>query len=146
MPIKFYSGAYFFQAWAWNLRLGTSSLKSFPEDLYSRFFRPKKIHRTQSGLNLRTLDLEASTLPRNHRWLVNICVKWDLFVLYTSVYNSLVRSIVFWEYSHRHLKHWETRRKRITTAERHACGRVWEHNPLTYQGLLIFREVRLSPL
>ena len=33
----------------------------------SGFLRPEKIHRPQSGLNPRTLDLEASTLPRDHR-------------------------------------------------------------------------------
>ena len=46
-----------------NLGLGTSSLKSLPEDLSSGFLLPEKIHRPQSGLNPRTLYLEASTLP-----------------------------------------------------------------------------------
>ena len=50
---------------AWNLRLGTLSLKSLPEDLCSGFLRTGKTHRPQSGLNPRTLDLEASTLPRD---------------------------------------------------------------------------------
>ena len=31
------------------------------------FLRPEKIHRSQPDLNQRTLDLEASTLPRDHR-------------------------------------------------------------------------------
>ena len=43
------------------------SLKSLPEDLCSGFLCPEKIHRPQPGLNPRTLDLEVSTLPRDHR-------------------------------------------------------------------------------
>ena len=46
----------------WNLRLGNPSLNSLPEDLCSGLSRHEKIHRLQSGLNPRTLDLEASTL------------------------------------------------------------------------------------
>ena len=42
---------------------GPPSLKSLAEDLCSGFLRPEKIHRPQEGLNLRTLDLEASTRP-----------------------------------------------------------------------------------
>ena len=41
--------------------------KSLPEDLCSGFLRPEKSHRPQTGLNARTLDLEASTLPRDHQ-------------------------------------------------------------------------------
>ena len=41
--------------------------ESLAEDLCSVFLRPEKIHRPQLGLNPRTLDLEASTLPRDHR-------------------------------------------------------------------------------
>ena len=37
------------------------------EDLCSGFLRPEKIYWLQQGLNLWTLDLEASTLPRDHR-------------------------------------------------------------------------------
>ena len=33
----------------------------------SGFLRPEKIHPPQVGLNPRTVDLEASTLPRDHR-------------------------------------------------------------------------------
>ena len=33
--------------------------------------RPEKIHRPQSGLNLRPLDLEVSTLPRQIMEIVN---------------------------------------------------------------------------
>ena len=61
MPIKFGSEAYFFMLEV--LRLGTPSLKSLPEDLCLEVLRPEKIHRRQPGLNPRTLDLEASTLP-----------------------------------------------------------------------------------
>ena len=43
------------------------SLKSLPEDLCSGFLFPEKIQRPQSGLNPRTLDFEASTLPRDHQ-------------------------------------------------------------------------------
>ena len=32
----------------------------------SGFLRPEKIHRPQPDMNPRTLDLEASTLPRDH--------------------------------------------------------------------------------
>ena len=46
---------------------GAPSLKSLPEDLCLGILRPEKIYRPQSGLNLRTLDLEASKLPRYHR-------------------------------------------------------------------------------
>ena len=46
---------------------GTPSLKSFPEDLCSGFLHPEKINRPQPGLNPQTLDIEASTLPRDHQ-------------------------------------------------------------------------------
>ena len=36
-----------------------------PEDMCSGFQDPEKIHRPQPGLNPRTLDLGASTLPRD---------------------------------------------------------------------------------
>ena len=42
-------------------------IKVLPEDLCSGFLRPEKIHRTQPDLNPRTLDLETSTLSRDHR-------------------------------------------------------------------------------
>ena len=45
---------------AWNIRLVTNGLKSLPEDLYSGFLRPEKIHRPQPDLNPRTADLQAS--------------------------------------------------------------------------------------
>ena len=48
------------------------SLKSLPEDLWSGFLRPEKIHSPLPGLNTRTLDLEASTLPLDHRGLIRI--------------------------------------------------------------------------
>ena len=41
-----------------------------PGGLVLRIFTPEKIHRPQSGLNMRTLVLEASTLPRDHRDLL----------------------------------------------------------------------------
>ena len=44
-----------------------SSLKSLPEDFCSGFLHPEKIHWPQPGLNPRTLDLEVSTLPWDHR-------------------------------------------------------------------------------
>ena len=56
MPIKLCSEAYFFRLEvlqrAWNLRLGTPSLKSLPEDLCSGVLYPEKIHRPQPELNL----------------------------------------------------------------------------------------------
>ena len=38
-----------------------------PGGLCSGFLRPEKIHRPPPDLNPRTLDLETSTLPRDHR-------------------------------------------------------------------------------
>ena len=61
MPIKFCSEAHLF------LGSRTPSLKSLPEDLCSGFLLPEKTHRPQPGLNPRTLELEASTLSRDHR-------------------------------------------------------------------------------
>ena len=44
------------------------SLKSQTRDPQpGGFLRPKKTHRPQTDLNPRTLDLEASTLLRDHR-------------------------------------------------------------------------------
>ena len=45
----------------------TPSLKSLPKDLCSGFLCPEKLHRPQPGLNPQTLDLKASTLPRDRR-------------------------------------------------------------------------------
>ena len=42
-------------------------LKVSAEGLVLRIFMSWKIHRLQSGLNSRTLDLDASTLSREHR-------------------------------------------------------------------------------
>ena len=42
-------------------------LKFPPGGLVLRVSRPEKIHRPQPGLNPRTIDLEATTLPRDHR-------------------------------------------------------------------------------
>ena len=55
------------------------SLKSLPEDLCSEFLRPEKIHQPQPGLNPPTLDLEASTLPQDHRGRLKygIYVGWN---------------------------------------------------------------------
>ena len=58
---------------------GSPSLKSLPEDLCSGFLCPEKIHRLQSNLSPRTLDLEASRLPRDHRGRLKIAlVKFEL--------------------------------------------------------------------
>ena len=61
----------FFQAWGSFTSLKSQtrdpSLKSLPENLCLEFLRPEKVHRPQQDLNPRTLDLEASTLPRDHR-------------------------------------------------------------------------------
>ena len=38
-----------------------------PGGLVLRIFTPEKIHRPQPDFNPRTLDLEAITLPRDHR-------------------------------------------------------------------------------
>ena len=67
------------------------SAQTLPEDLCSGFLRPEKIHRPQPGLNPRTLDLEASTLPRDHRgrleasvWLLKIWngQEYDMMIAY----------------------------------------------------------------
>ena len=42
-------------------------LKVIPGGLVLRIFTSGKIHRPHPGLNPRALDLEASTLPRDHR-------------------------------------------------------------------------------
>ena len=61
----------FIQAWGSFKSLKSQTrdpqIKVPPEDLCSGFLRPETIHRPQSGLNPRTLDLEARTLPRDHR-------------------------------------------------------------------------------
>ena len=71
MPIKVCLEAYFFKLEvlqrALNLRLGNPSLQSTPEDFCSGFLRHENINRPQPDLNPRTLDLEASTLPPDHR-------------------------------------------------------------------------------
>ena len=64
------SEAYFFRVEFFNQISDSEppAFKSLPEDLCcSGFLRPEKIHRSQPGLNPRTLDPEASTLPRDHR-------------------------------------------------------------------------------
>ena len=61
MPIKFFAQRPIF------LRLGSPSLNSLPEDLYSGFLRHEKIHRPQPDLNPRNLDFEASAFPQGHR-------------------------------------------------------------------------------
>ena len=69
MPIKFCSEAYlgFFnepvksQTWDPQLKVRPGGL------VFRIFLHPEKIHRPQPGLNPRTLDLEASTVPRDHR-------------------------------------------------------------------------------
>ena len=43
------------------------SFKSLPEGLCYGFLRPEQINLPQPGLNPRTLDLEATTLLRDHR-------------------------------------------------------------------------------
>ena len=56
------------------------SFTSLSEDLWSGFLRPEKIHQPQSGLNLRTLDLEARTLPRDRLEVPLACIpplKWS---------------------------------------------------------------------
>ena len=52
--------------WPWNLRLRIHCLKSLPEDLFSGFLRPEKIHRPQPGLNPQTLDLEDDEIRRRN--------------------------------------------------------------------------------
>ena len=69
------------------------SLKSLPEDLCSGFLRPEKIHRPQPDLSPRTVDLEASTLPRDHRgrqaaYLITIIVIIWLFIHSYNVHTS----------------------------------------------------------
>ena len=79
MPVKFCSEAYFFRLEVLKeAEISDPQLKVPPGGLGSEFLRPEKIHRPQPDLNLRTLDLEANTLPRDHRdWLV-----WVWIILY----------------------------------------------------------------
>ena len=65
------------------------SLKSLPEDLCSEFLRPEKIHQPQPGLNPRTLDLEAITLPRDHRGRLLECY-YEVFPLHLWNYKCTV--------------------------------------------------------
>ena len=71
MPIKCCSEAYFSGLRFFNEpQARDPQLKVPPQDLCLGFFRPEKIHRPQSGLDPRTLDLEA--LPREHRGRLRI--------------------------------------------------------------------------
>ena len=67
MPIIFYSEAYFSVLRLFNEpEIFDSGPPALLEDLCSGFLRPEKIHRPQLDLNPQTLDLEASTLTRDH--------------------------------------------------------------------------------
>ena len=99
MPIKFYSEAYFFQAWS-----SLKSLKSQTRDPHLEvppgvvvlsIFTSWKIHRPQSGLNTRTLDLEASTLPGDHRGrLTSLFTKQEV---QCSISGSVMRFLFKWK-------------------------------------------------
>ena len=70
MPIIFCSEANFFQArgslMSQKSQTRDPQLKVPPRGLVLRIFT-FKVHRPQPGLNSRTLDLDASTLPRDHQ-------------------------------------------------------------------------------
>ena len=78
MPIKCCSETYFF-------RLEVLKSQTRYPSLCSEFIRPKKIHRPQPGLNSRTLDLEASTLPRDHRGRLSVTLL-STFTAFRPVY------------------------------------------------------------
>ena len=60
-------------------RLFFSGLRFFNEpDISDSGPPPEKIHRPQLGLNPRTLDIEASTLPRDHRGRPRVCLKYTM--------------------------------------------------------------------
>ena len=58
----------FFEAWGSLMSLKSQTQDPQLEDLCSEILHPEKIHRPQPGLNVRTLDLKASMLPRD--WLL----------------------------------------------------------------------------
>ena len=66
-------------------------LKSLPEYLCSGFLRPEKIHRPQSGLNPRTLNLEASTLPKfgERNRSEKVAVHWAAMTIPSIQYNTI---------------------------------------------------------
>ena len=57
------------------------------EDLCSEFLRPEKIHRPQPGLNLQTLDLKTSMLPRDHHFKLNLITSLQVFLSYHIIFN-----------------------------------------------------------
>ena len=67
MPIKWGSEAYFSDLWFFNepeiLDSGPPALSPSWRTCAQDFYALKKIHGPQPGLNLQTLDLEASMLP-----------------------------------------------------------------------------------
>ena len=83
-------------------------LKSLPVDLCSGFLRPEKIRQPQSGLNPRTLDLEASTLPRDHRGRLSttlslhssLNVRDHVSQPYSTTGNTIVLYILMYPYTH----------------------------------------------
>ena len=76
---------YFFQTWGSLMSLKSQTretqLKVPPEGLVLRIFTSWKIHRPQPGLNPRTLDLEASNLPQEHRGRQVLCY-WKSYIAY----------------------------------------------------------------
>ena len=69
------------------------SLKSLPENFSSGFLCPEKIHRPQPRLNPRTLDLEASTLPGDHRGRQGIFLKFRWIFYASCSYSYFKHSI-----------------------------------------------------
>ena len=106
----------FFQAWgsltSLKSRTRDPQLKvSLPEDLCSGFLRPEKLHRPQPGLNPRTFDLKASTLPRDYRGAFtssnfNVLYRENLHLLGCIKDNTLTTR----RYAMRTSKHWPSLR------------------------------------
>ena len=103
MPIKFCSNAYFFQAWGSLTSLKSQTrdlrLKVPPGGLVLRTFTSWKIHRPQPDLKPRTLDFEASTLPRDHRgrqslYKDNIINDGTLFIWKLKINVNIMKCIV----------------------------------------------------
>ena len=62
--------------------------------------RPEKIHRLQPNLNPQSLNLEASTLPRDHRVRLNnanfgILFESSVIDLFTSIFPPIIDILIF---------------------------------------------------
>ena len=89
----------FFQAWGSLTSLKSQTrypqVKVPPGGLVLKIFTSWKVHRRQSGLNPRILDLEASTLPRDHRGRHNwYIVVWHWYTLIFIIVTMVTRDLL----------------------------------------------------